>query len=100
MSEGFEPPKELLIEDLYKVLNATGTFDGVANGINMNVAREVKTGCIAIDRVCQPAIWYYNVDETDNRLNDPSVPRSSIINVHYFENNENDFKNCVKLKFD
>lgn len=77
-------------EDLYKVLNATGTFDGVANGINMNVAREVKTGCIAIDRVCQPAIWYYNVDETDNRLNDPSVPRSSIINVHYFENNEND----------
>lgn len=77
-------------EDLYKVLNASGTFDGVANGINMNVAREVKTGCIAIDRMCQPAIWYYNVDETDNRLNDPNVPRSSIINVHYFENNEND----------
>lgn len=77
-------------EDLYKVINATGQFNGVSNGINMNIAREVATGCIAIDRSSQPAIWYYNVDQEDNRLNDAQVPQSSIINVHYFENDDKD----------
>lgn len=77
-------------EDLYKVINANGEFNGVANGININVAREISTGLIAIDRNSQPAIWYYNTDEEDNRLNDPEVPNSSIINVHYFENDDTD----------
>ena len=77
-------------EDLYKVINANGEFNGVSNGINMNIAREINTGLLAIDRTCDPAIWYYNVDKEDNRLNDSSVPQSSLINVHYFENNKND----------
>ena len=47
-------------EDLYKVLNSTGEFNGVSNGINLNVAREINTGLIAIDRTANPAIWYYN----------------------------------------
>lgn len=72
-------------EDLYKVINANGQFNGVANGININVAREVSTGLIAIDRNAHPAIWYYNIKQGDNRLNDPENPASSIINVHYFE---------------
>lgn len=75
-------------EDLYKVLNANGAFNGVSNGINMNVARELKTGLIAIDRNAHPAIWFYNVDSDDNKLNDPQVPRSSIVNVHYFEDRD------------
>lgn len=77
-------------EDLYKVINSTGTFNGVSNGININVAKEIKNGLIAIDRSSQPAIWYYNIDEEDNRLNDSAVPQSSMINVHYFENDDND----------
>lgn len=77
-------------EDLYKVINPTGTFNGVSNGINMNVAKEVKSGLIGIDRSAHPAIWHYNLDEGDNRLNDPNVPFSSMINVHYFENDSND----------
>jgi len=72
-------------EDLYKVLNTTGQFNGVSNGINVNVAREIGTGLIAIDRNAHPAIWYYNINSNDNRLNNPEVPTSSIINVHYFE---------------
>lgn len=72
-------------EDLYKVINASGTFDGISNGINVNVAREIDTGLLAIDRSAYPAIWYYNINKNDNRLNDAEVPRSSIINVHYFE---------------
>ena len=75
-------------EDLYKVLNANGAFNGVSNGINMNVATELKTGLIAIDRNAHPAIWFYNVDSDDNKLNDPQVPRSSIVNVHYFEDRD------------
>ena len=77
-------------EDLYKVINANGQFNGVSNGINMNVAKEVKNGLIAIDRNAHPAIWHYNLDEGDNRLNNPEVPFSSMINVHYFENDSND----------
>ena len=77
-------------EDLYKVLNTSGTFNGVANGINLNVAKEINTGLLAIDRAVNPAIWYYNIDEEDNRLNDPNVPSSSMINVHYFENDDKD----------
>ena len=77
-------------EDLYKVINANGQFNGTSNGININVAKEISTGAIAIDRSSQPAIWYYNIDSEDNRLNDPQVPNSSIINVHYFENDDND----------
>ena len=79
-------------EDLYKVINANGQFNGTANGMNVNVAREINTGAIAIDRLANPAIWYYNIREGDNRLNDPSNPMSSIINVHYFEDRE-DSKN-------
>lgn len=72
-------------EDLYKVLNVDGQFHGVSNGINVNVAREISTGLLAIDRNAHPAIWYYNVNKNDSRLNDPEVPKSSLINVHYFE---------------
>lgn len=72
-------------EDLYKVINASGKFDGVSNGINVNVAREISTGLLALDRNAHPAIWYYNTNKNDSRLNNPEVPRSSIINVHYFE---------------
>jgi len=75
-------------EDLYKVINASGTFDGISNGINVNVAREIDTGLLAIDRNAYPAIWYYNINKNDNRLNDAEVPRSSIINVHYFEDED------------
>ena len=77
-------------EDLYKVLNANGQFNGVSNGINVNVAREISTGAIAIDQSSNPAIWYYNIDEEDNRLNDANVPSSSKINVHYFESDDKD----------
>lgn len=72
-------------EDLYKVLNASGQFNGTSNGINVNVAREFSTGLLAIDRNAHPAIWYYNTNKNDSRLNNPEVPNSSIINVHYFE---------------
>lgn len=75
-------------EDLYKVINASGTFDGISNGINVNVAKEIDTGLLAIDRSAYPAIWYYNINKNDNRLNDAEVPRSSIINVHYFEDED------------
>lgn len=77
-------------EDLYKVINASGEFNGISNGINLNIAKEIKTGLLAIDRASNPAIWYYNVDEQDNRLNDANVPFSSMINVHYFENDDKD----------
>ena len=77
-------------EDLYKVLNASGEFNGMANGLNLNVAKEINTGLIAIDRNAHPATWYYNISNKDNKLNDPNVPQSSIINVHYFENNSKD----------
>lgn len=77
-------------EDLYKVINATGQFDGTSNGINLNIAREIDTGLLAIDRTVNPAIWYYNVDKEDNRLNEGDVPNSSLINVHYFENDDKD----------
>lgn len=77
-------------EDLYKVLNSTGEFNGVSNGINLNVAREINTGLIAIDRTANPAIWYYNTNDDDNRLNDPNNQASSIINVHYFEDKDTD----------
>lgn len=77
-------------EDLYKVINASGQFNGISNGIAMNVASEVNTGLIAIDRTAHPAIWYYNVNEDDNKLNDSAVPHSSIINVHYFEDRDDD----------
>lgn len=76
-------------EDLYKVLNPTGQFNGTANGVNLNVAQEISSGLIAIDRNAHPAIWYYNINEEDNRLNDEEVPNSSIINVHYFEDDSN-----------
>ena len=76
-------------EDLYKVINPTGQFNGVSNGVNINVAKEVNTGLIGIDRNAHPAIWYYNLNNDDNRLNDPEVPISSIINVHYFEDEKN-----------
>ena len=79
-------------EDLYKVLNANGQFNGVSNGINVNVAKEISTGLIAIDRNAHPAIWYYNINNNDNRLNDPKVPKSSIINVHYFKDRDDDKK--------
>ncbi len=72
-------------EDLYKVITTSGQFNGISNGINMNVAREFQNGLIAIDRSAHPAIWFYNIDKDDNKLNDSEVPRSSIINVHYFE---------------
>lgn len=72
-------------EDLYKVINASGQFNGISNGINVDVAREINTGLLAIDRTAYPAIWYYNINKNDNRLNNPEVPNSSIINVHYFE---------------
>ena len=72
-------------EDLYKVINANGEFDGRSNGANLNVAQEINTGLIGIDRTANPAIWYYNLEDGDNRLNDPENPHSSIINVHYFE---------------
>ncbi len=72
-------------EDLYKVINANGQFDGRSNGANLNVASEIQNGLLAIDRNAHPAIWYYNVKNGDNRLNEASIPRSSIINVHYFE---------------
>lgn len=72
-------------EDLYKVINASGQFNGISNGINVDVAREINTGLLAIDRTAHPAIWYYNINKNDNRLNNPEVPNSSIINVHYFE---------------
>ena len=75
-------------EDLYKVINPTGTFNGVSNGVNVNVAQEISTGLIAIDRNAHPAIWYYNLNDKDNRLNDPTNPASSIINVHYFEDED------------
>lgn len=77
-------------EDLYKVINANGQFNGTSNGINLNIAREIDTGLLAIDRTVNPAIWYYNVDEEDNRLNEGDVPNSSLINVHYFENDDKD----------
>lgn len=77
-------------EDLYKVLNASGTFDGTAEGMEINKAKEFKSGLLAIDRLAHPAIWYYNLEDGDNRLNDPNVPSSSIINVHYFESDDND----------
>lgn len=77
-------------EDLYKVINASGEFNGVSNGINLNVAKEISTGLLAIDRASNPAIWYYNIDKNDNRLNDAKVPFSSMINVHYFENDDKD----------
>ena len=77
-------------EDLYKVINASGTFNGVSNGIRMSPAEEIKTGLMAIDLSCHPATWYFNLHEGDNRLNDPKVPRSSLINVHYFESDENE----------
>ena len=75
-------------EDLYKVINANGEFNGTANGININVAREISNGLIAIDRNAYPAIWYYNLNDDDNRLNDPNNQASSIINVHYFEDED------------
>lgn len=77
-------------EDLYKVINPSGTFDGMSNGARVNVANEINTGLIAIDRNSHPAIWYYNLNNKDNRLNDPSNPKSSIINVHYFEDKDTD----------
>lgn len=77
-------------EDLYKVINTTGQFTGVSNGINLNIAKEIKTGLLAIDLTSNPAIWYYNINKNDNRLNDPKVPRSSMINVHYFESDDKD----------
>ena len=77
-------------EDLYKVINANGQFNGTSNGINLNIAREIDTGLLAIDRTVNPAIWYYNVDKEDNRLNEGDVPNSSLINVHYFENDDKD----------
>jgi len=77
-------------EDLYKVINATGQFNGTSNGINLNIAREISTGLLAIDRTVNPAIWYYNIDKDDNRLNEGDVPNSSLINVHYFENDDKD----------
>lgn len=77
-------------EDLYKVINADGQFHGVSNGINVNISKEISTGCIAIDRTVNPAIWYYNIRDEDNRLNDPQNIMSSIINVHYFEDSSKD----------
>ena len=77
-------------EDLYKVINTTGQFNGISNGINVNVAREINTGAIAIDQSSNPAIWYYNTDKEDSRLSDAQVPRASMINVHYFESDDTD----------
>lgn len=77
-------------EDLYKVINPSGTFDGTAQGITLNATEEFDTGLLGIDLAARPAIWYYNVDEEDNTLNDPQVPDSSIINVNYFEDGKTD----------
>lgn len=77
-------------EDLYKVLNTTGTFDGTAQGKRLNAVEEFDGDLLAIDLASNPAIWYYNVDEEDNTLNDPEVPDSSIINVNYFEDGDKD----------
>lgn len=77
-------------EDLYKVINASGEFNGVSNGISIDKAKEVKSGLIGIDLNARPAQWYYNLSDNDNRLNDPDVPYSSMINVHYFESDDKD----------
>lgn len=77
-------------EDLYKVINPTGTFDGTAQGMAINATEEFDSDLLAIDLASRPAIWYYNVDEEDNTLNDPEVQDSSIINVNYFEDGRND----------
>jgi len=77
-------------EDLYKVINPTGTFNGTAQGMTMNATEEFDSGLLAIDLASRPAIWYYNVDEEDNTLNDPADPNSSIINVNYFESKKTD----------
>lgn len=77
-------------EDLYKVINPSGTFDGTVNGKNLNASEEFESGLLGIDLASRPALWYYNVDEEDNTLNDPAVQDSSIINVNYFEDGRND----------
>ena len=75
-------------EDLYKVLNTSGTFDGTAQGVGVHPTEEFESGLLAFDRNSHPAIWYYNVDPEDNRLNNSEDPYSSIINVNRFENDE------------
>lgn len=77
-------------EDLYKVINPTGKFNGTEQGVNFNATQEFESGLLGVDLACRPAIWYYNLDDEDNRLNDPKDPNSSIINVHYFESRETD----------
>ena len=77
-------------EDLYKVINPSGTFDGTVNGKALNASEEFESGLLAIDMASRPALWYYNVDPEDNTLNDPAVQDSSIINVNYFEDGAND----------
>jgi len=77
-------------EDLYKVINPTGVFTGNQQATNFNQTEEFESGLLGLDLRARPAIWYYNIDEEDNRLNDPKVPNSSIINVNYFEDGAND----------
>ena len=76
-------------EDLYKVINASGTFDGTVGGARIHPTEEFESGLLALDLASTPALWYYNVDEEDNRLNEPKDPNSSVINVHMFQDDEN-----------
>lgn len=75
-------------EDLYKVLNTSGTFDGRIGNATLHDCEELESGLLGLDRTANPAIWYYNLDPEDNRLNDADDPNSSIINVNRFENDE------------
>lgn len=77
-------------EDLYKVINASGTFDSTVNGTTIHPSEEFESGLLAMDLSSRPAIWYYNVDPEDNRLNVDSDPNSSIINVNQFSDDSND----------
>ena len=77
-------------EDLYKVIRPSGTFDGTVGGTILHASEEFASGLLAIDRNAHPAIWYYNLNAEDNRLNNPNDPNSSIINVNMFMDDDND----------
>ena len=77
-------------EDLYKVLNPSGTFNGTVGNTTLHASEEFESGLLAIDRSAHPALWYFNVDPEDNRLNVDGDPNSSIINVNMFKDDDND----------
>ena len=77
-------------EDLYKVINSSGTFDGTVGGTRLHPTEEFESGLLAMDLASRPAIWYYNVDPEDNRLNVDGDSNSSIINVNQFSDDNND----------